>query len=78
MQTTKYTTTGFFPQLNTNRTASIDRIGLSNQKPSISDRNAALGATQNIFGTTAASMLSDINKKVTSWDKSAHLDPALT
>ena len=37
-----------------------------------------LGATQNVFGTTAASMLSDINKKVTSWDKHAQLDPSLT
>ena len=75
MQTTKYTTTGFFPQLNANRTQSIDRNA---SKPSVSDRQAALGATQNVFGTTAASMLSDIHKKVTTWDKNAHLDPALT
>ena len=43
-----------------------------------SDRKTMLGATQNIFATTAASMLSDINKKVTSWDKNAYLDPSLT
>ena len=44
------------------------------------DRSSAkmLGATQNVFGTTAVSMLSDINKKVTSWDRNAYLDPSLT
>ena len=31
-----------------------------------------------MFGNTAGSMFSDIKKKVTSWDKNAHLDPTLT
>ncbi len=78
-QTTKHTSAGFFPMVSAHRTNSIDQShsrtsGFVNPN----ERTGKFGATSNVFGQTAGSMFSDIKKKVTTWDKDAHLDPSLT